>query len=74
MRIAVNTLAVMPGITVSAEIYTSFLVRALLDADTQNEYVLILRKDNRHVFPEEGERVAHFLSPVGVRSRFGRVL
>ncbi len=74
MRIAVNTLAVMPGITVSAEIYTSFLVRALLNADTQNEYVLILRKDNRHIFPEEGERVTHFLSPVGVRSRFGRVL
>ncbi len=74
MRIAINTLPVIPGVTVSAEAYTSSLVRSLLQVDTQNEYVLILRKDNRHIFPDEGERVSHFVTPVGVGSRVGRVL
>ena len=74
MRIAVNTLAVVPGITASAETYTRSLIRSLLQVDTQNEYLLILRKDNRHIFPEKGERVSHVVSPVGGRSRAARVL
>ena len=74
MRIAVNTLAVIPGITVSAETYTGCLVRSLLQVDTQNQYLLILRRDNRHIFPEEDGKVSHFVSPVGTGSRVRRVL
>jgi len=57
MRVAVNTLAVIPGITVSAETYTRCLVRSLLEVDTQNEYLLILRRDNGHLFPDKGKNV-----------------
>jgi len=64
----------MPGITVSGETYTSGLVRSLLQVDTENEYLLILRRDNMHIFPEKGKRVSHFVSPVGAGSRVGRVL
>jgi len=74
MRIAVNTLAAIPGVAVSAEVYTRSLVRSLLLADNRNEYLLILRKDNTHLFPEEGVRVRHFVSPVGDGSRISRVL
>lgn len=74
MRVAVNTLAVMPGITVSAVTYTSCLVRSLLDVDTKNEYLLILRRDNRHIFPQKGKKVSHYVSPVGDGSRVGRVV
>lgn len=74
MRIAVNTLAAIPGVAVSAEVYTCSLVRSLLLADNRNEYLLILRKDNTHLFPEEGVRVRHFVSPVGDGSRISRVL
>ncbi|KRT68792.1 MAG: group 1 glycosyl transferase [candidate division NC10 bacterium CSP1-5] len=74
MRVAINTLAVIPGVTVSAETYTSSLVHSLLHEDKQNEYILILRKDNKHIFPDEGKRVSHFVAPVGVGSRVGRVL
>ena len=64
----------MPGITVSGETYTSGLVRSLLQVDTENEYLLILRRDNMHIFPQKGKRVSHFVSPVGAGSRVGRVL
>ena len=74
MRIAVNTLPVVPGITVSAETYTSCLVRSLLEVDSRNEYLLILRRDNGHLFPKEGKGVSHVVSPVGGRSRVARVL
>jgi len=74
MRIAVNTLPVVPGITVSAETYTSSLVRSLLEVDSRNEYLLILRRDNGHIFPKEGKGVSHVVSPVGGRSRAARIL
>jgi glycosyltransferase involved in cell wall biosynthesis len=74
MRIAVNTLAVIPGITASAERYTSSLVSSLLQVDDQNEYVLILRKDNQHIFPEKGDRLVRVVSPLGNGSRALRVL
>lgn len=67
-------MAVVPGLTASAETYTRSLIRSLLQVDTQNEYVLILRKDNQHIFPNKDERVSHVLSPVGNGSQIGRVL
>lgn len=50
MRIGVDALSVIPGVVGGSETYIFELLRAMLDSDPENEYVLFLSKTNQGRF------------------------
>jgi len=74
MRIGVNTLSIVPGITGGAETYLVGLLRGLAAVDSRNSYTLFVSAENRALFENLGSGFEIVTLPVRQRPSWRRVL
>ncbi len=74
MRILINTLGVLPGENGGVETYLRGLLRALLDADRDNSYLILGTTFNRELWPSGAPNAVLHSARIDNRSRPKRVL
>lgn len=74
MRIGVNTLSIVPGITGGAETYLMGLLRGISEVDSRNRYTLFVSPENKSLFEKLGPGFELLMLPVRQRPSWRRVL
>lgn len=73
MRIGVNLLAFLPGVSGGIEFYIRNLLSALAEIDVDNDYFLFTNRDNHDTFQFDNPRFNRVRIDVGARPQIARV-
>jgi glycosyltransferase involved in cell wall biosynthesis len=74
VKVGVNTLSILPGVTGGAETYLVGLLRGIAAVDSRNSYMLFVSPENKALFEKLGSRFDLITLPVRQRPSWRRVL
>lgn len=74
MRILIDTLSVLPGVSGGGETYIQGLVNTLSEVDRESTYLVLVTPVNQHLFVSPAENFCFLAARIDNRSRLIRIL